>query len=60
EPRGHLTPAEAGDHAARAGAKRLVLTHLTDEADPEWALREARRAYDGRLEVAVEGAVYEV
>ncbi len=60
EPRGHLTPAEAGDHAARAGAKRLVLTHLTDEADPDWALREARRAYDGPLEVAVEGAVYEV
>ncbi|MDQ3769431.1 MAG: MBL fold metallo-hydrolase [Actinomycetota bacterium] len=60
EPRGHLTPAEAGDHAGRAGAKRLVLTHLTDEADPEWALREARRAYEGPLEVAVEGAVYEV
>jgi ribonuclease BN (tRNA processing enzyme) len=60
EPRGHLTPAEAGDHAARAGAKHLVLTHVTDEADPEWALREARSAYAGPLEVAVEGAVYEV
>lgn len=60
EPRGHLTPAEAGEHAARAGAKRLVLTHLTDEADPAWAPREARRAFDGPLEVAVEGAVYEV
>jgi ribonuclease BN (tRNA processing enzyme) len=59
-PRGHLTPAEAGDHAARAGAKRLVLTHLTDEADPDRALREARRAYDGPLEVAVEGAEYEL
>ena len=60
DPRGHLTPAEAGEHAARAAARRLVLTHLTDEVDPEWALREARDAYDGSLEVAVEGAVYEV
>jgi len=60
EPRGHLTPAEAGEHAARANAKRLVLTHLTDEADCDWALREARRAFDGPVEVAIEGAVYEL
>ena len=30
-PRGHLTPGEAGEHGARAGARRLVLTHFSDE-----------------------------
>ncbi|HEV2769028.1 MAG TPA: MBL fold metallo-hydrolase [Solirubrobacteraceae bacterium] len=60
EPRGHLTPAEAGEHAARAGARRLVVTHLTDETDPAWALGEVRRAYDGPAELAAQGAVYEL
>src|SRR5215204_3800551 len=36
-PRGHLTPGEAGDHGRRAGAQRLVLTHLSDELDELWA-----------------------
>ena len=53
--RGHLTPAEAGEHAAAAGVKRLVLTHISDELDPEWALAEAAKAYGGPLEVAFEG-----
>jgi ribonuclease BN (tRNA processing enzyme) len=30
---GHLTPSEAGEAAARAGAKRLVLTHFYPECD---------------------------
>jgi ribonuclease BN (tRNA processing enzyme) len=59
-PRGHLTPGEAGEHAARCNAGRLVLTHISDELDWEWALAEARRAFDGPVEVAREGAVYEV
>jgi ribonuclease BN (tRNA processing enzyme) len=59
-PRGHLTPAEAGEHAARCNAGRLVLTHISDELDTEWALAEARRAYGGPVEVAREGAVYEL
>lgn len=58
--RGHLTPAEAGEHAARAGARRVVLTHISDEIDPEWALAEARAEYDGPLKVAEEGDVFEV
>ncbi len=53
--RGHLTPGEAGEHAAAAGAKRLLLTHISDELDPEWAVAEAARAFDGPLEVASEG-----
>ena len=59
-PRGHLTPGEAGAHAARCNAGRLVLTHISDELDWEWALAEARRSYGGPVEVAREGAVYEV
>ena len=59
-PRGHLTPGEAGEHATRCKAGRLVLTHISDELDWEWALAEARRSFDGPVEVAREGAVYEL
>jgi ribonuclease BN (tRNA processing enzyme) len=59
-PRGHLTPAEAGEHAARCNASQLVLTHISDELDAGWALAEAQRAYAGPVEVAREGAVYEL
>ncbi len=58
--RGHLTPAEAGEHGRRAGARRLVLTHFSDELDPEWARAEAGEAFGGPVELAYEGAVYEV
>jgi ribonuclease BN (tRNA processing enzyme) len=57
-PRGHLTPAEAGEHGRRAGARRLVLTHISDELDAEWARGEAERGYGGPVELAREGAVY--
>jgi ribonuclease BN (tRNA processing enzyme) len=59
-PRGHLTPAEAGDHARRAAAARLVLVHISDELDLERARREAADAFGGPVEVAREGAAYEV
>jgi len=58
--RGHMTPAQAGALAARCGAQRLVLTHISDELDAEWALAQARSAFDGRLDIAREGAVYDV
>jgi ribonuclease BN (tRNA processing enzyme) len=58
--RGHLTPAEAGEHATRCDAARLVLTHLSDELDADWALAEARRTYAGPVEVAHAGAEYAV
>ncbi len=56
--RGHLTPREAGEHAARAGAKRVVLTHISDELDGLWARKEATAGFGGPVEVAREGAVY--
>jgi ribonuclease BN (tRNA processing enzyme) len=58
--RGHLTPLEAGDHGRRAGAKRLVITHISDELDGEWARTQAAESFDGAVDLAREGAVYTV
>ena len=58
--RGHLTPAEAGEHARRAGARRVVITHFSDELDADWAQAEAGAAFGRPVELAHEGAVYEV
>jgi ribonuclease BN (tRNA processing enzyme) len=58
--RGHLTPEEAGEHAREAGVKRVVITHISDELGDEWAREEAERGFGGPVEIAREGAVYEV
>ncbi len=56
----HLTGRRAGEAAARAGAGRLVLTHV-----PAWnpagaAEAEAAQVYDGEVVAARPGAVHEV
>jgi ribonuclease BN (tRNA processing enzyme) len=58
--RGHLTPAEAGRQARAAEAARLVLVHLSDELDADWARGQAEQTFGGRVEVAREGATFEV
>lgn len=58
--RGHLTPEEAGEHAKRAAARKVVLTHISDELGEEWAREEAEKSYGGPVEVAREGATYEI
>jgi ribonuclease BN (tRNA processing enzyme) len=58
--RGHLTPREAGEHGRRAGARRLVLTHFSDELDSDWVRDEAGEAYAGPVELARDGAVFSV
>jgi ribonuclease BN (tRNA processing enzyme) len=58
--RGHLTPEEAGEHAREAGVRRVVITHISDELGDEWAREEAERGFGGPVEIAREGAVYEV
>jgi ribonuclease BN (tRNA processing enzyme) len=61
EPRDlHLTGRRAGQAAAEAGARRLVLTHLPPWTPPESVLAEANGEYSGPLELAVPGAVLEV
>ena len=51
-PKLHLTGAECGEAATRAGARRLVLTHVPPWHDPQDALAEARTTYDGQIELA--------
>jgi len=58
--RGHLTPEEAGEHAKRAGVKRVVITHLSDELGDDWAREEAERGFGDTVFVAQEGATYDV
>lgn len=54
----HLTGRRAGAVAARTGARRLVLTHLSRWADPERAVACARDDYDGPVTVASPGDVF--
>jgi ribonuclease BN (tRNA processing enzyme) len=49
---GHLTPSRAGRMAARARAKRLVLTHLYPECDGVDLAGQAATTYDGSVVVA--------
>jgi ribonuclease BN (tRNA processing enzyme) len=56
----HLTGLRAGQAAADAGARRLLLTHLPPWTDPEVVLAEARSAYAGPLAAVAAGQVYEV
>jgi len=56
----HLTGAECGALATRAGARRLVLTHVPPWFEREPMLQEAAARYAGPLELAFVGAVYEL
>jgi ribonuclease BN (tRNA processing enzyme) len=56
----HLTGTDCGEVATRSGAERLVLTHIPPWFDKESALAEARAAYDGPVELARPGSVYEL
>ncbi|EST23606.1 MBL fold metallo-hydrolase [Streptomyces niveus] len=56
----HLNGREAGEHAARARARKLVLTHIPPWTDAERNLNDARAVYGGPAELARPGAVYEV
>jgi ribonuclease BN (tRNA processing enzyme) len=58
--RGHLTPGEAGGQARGASAKRLLLVHISDELDWGWARDQAAEAFGGPVEVATEGATFDV
>ncbi|MFF7206302.1 MULTISPECIES: MBL fold metallo-hydrolase [unclassified Streptomyces] len=54
----HLNGREAGAHAQRANAGRLVLTHIPPWTDGERNLADARAVFSGPSEIAVPGAVY--
>jgi len=48
----HQSARQAAFSAAKAGAGRLVLTHLWPSTDPERALAEASRHFEGPVELA--------
>src|SRR5689334_24918313 len=48
---------EHGEHAARAGAGRLILTHLAPDCDPEESLAGAAGAFGGPVSLAAPGQV---
>ena len=52
---GHLTSRQAGEAARRAGARRLLLTHIWPTFDPGQVLAEAAEAFGGEVELAREG-----
>ena len=56
----HLTGREAGEHATKAAARRLVLTHVPAWHDAQQVLAEATPAYGGPLELATPGVTYDV
>ncbi|WP_139977797.1 MBL fold metallo-hydrolase [Nocardioides litoris] len=56
----HLTGADAGATAARAGTGRLVLTHVPPWFDRDDMLAEARATFDGPTDLAALGATYDV
>lgn len=58
----HSTAFEAGEVAAAAGVRQLVLSHLSTRYDtrPHVLRSEARRAFDGEVTVAEDGLCLEV
>jgi ribonuclease BN (tRNA processing enzyme) len=51
----HMTARQAAEHAARAGAGELVLTHLVAWNDPATSLEQASTAFSGPLRLARSG-----
>lgn len=51
----HLTAGQAGEYAERAGAARLVLTHLKPTLDSGRSVSEAAASYEGGIVVAEVG-----
>ena len=55
---GHLTSRQAGETAARAGARRLVLTHVWPTFDTVDIVREAEETFTGEVLPAREGMTF--
>ncbi len=60
EPAGHLTSAQAGAIGRRAGVRRLVLTHFSDQLDPTQIRGQAEAAFGRTVDLAGEGQTYEI
>lgn len=51
---GHLTPGLAGEHAQRAAARRLLLTHFYPECDGVDLAAQARATFAGEIALAAD------
>jgi ribonuclease BN (tRNA processing enzyme) len=56
----HLTGEQAGEHAARAGVDRLVVTHVPPWNSPQHAAEDASAAFTGEVVLATAGATFEI
>lgn len=54
----HLSGREAGEHAARAGVGRLLITHVPPWSSRDVAVAEAAAVFDGPAEAVTAGATY--
>ena len=50
--RGHTSPLQAGELAAEAGVKRLILIHYDPAVPEEKQISDAARSFSGRVEMA--------
>ena len=56
----HMTSRQAAQHASRAGAEHLVLTHLVPWHDTALLQAQAREAFDGEITLARSGLVIDL
>ncbi|MBT2570674.1 MBL fold metallo-hydrolase [Planococcus sp. ISL-110] len=57
---GHLSGSQAGELAERAGAKKMLLTHLPQYGELDEILHAAKSSYSGEVEFAMIGKDYEI
>ena len=57
---GHLTSGEAGAVASAGGVKQLVLNHLPHFGDHRLLVDQARKKFNGPVELAESGKVWEI
>jgi len=56
----HLSATQAGEAAKAAGAKRLMLTHITPDLDLEVSRAEAGITFEGPIDIATQDLSVEV
>lgn len=54
----HLTGAQAGEHAARAGVDRLLVTHIPAWTDRDTVAAEAKDTFGGAIDLVEPGDCY--